>query len=258
VIADRRICFQKTKRALLCPLLFSVFPPALLLSQSTEPTKSQSEPAPQGAAQDRTPRKTFTAIILYHVWDNERQAFQPGSQRQFISAVRSDGASVRGLVQSTPNGGIVFGRAITNPVARQVRYVGKPNGWVRTLGPKLAREDLAYSSVCTSDPKAEWSTLLGYGVVHIHRALVPEHGNILTDYWLAPALDCFPLKRTYDVGGSGRVAVHEAVFVVEGEPNPALFQIPAGEPEKDPAVPVVEKLEEAYHKATQTAPGNDQ
>jgi len=255
---------HKGSSVFLCALWFATLSPSALLPQDSDPKKLQSEAVPESSTQDRTPRKTFTALILYHVWDNDRQAFggatpQAGEGMLFIQAVRSDGAFVKGNVTNTPEGGIVLHRSITDPVARRVTYVGMNAGVreinSRPLGSKLARANLAHSSVCTNDAKAEWSTLLGYGVVHIHRVLDPEHESVLADYWLAPALDCFTLKRTYDFR-PGRIAVHEAVFVVEGEPNPALFQIPAGKPETDPALPVVKELEEAYEKSTQAAHEN--
>jgi len=253
---------HKRSSALLCALWFATLSPSALLPQNSDPKRLQSEAVPESSTQDRTPRKAFTAIILYHVWDNDRQAFRDATaldgEGLSIRAVRADGAVVKGSIRNTPDGGIAFHRTITDPVARRVTYVEVDYGAravrSRPLGRKLANANLAHSSVCTSDPTAEWSTLLGFSVVHWHEVRPRP-----ADYWVAPALDCFLLKRAYDVeDGTGRfIAIHEAVFVVEGEPNPALFRIPA-ETEADPAIPVVKELLEAHRKSPQAAPKKDQ
>jgi hypothetical protein len=91
------------------------------------------------------------------------------------------------------------------------------------------------SSTCESPGFVHQSSFdtvaLGYQVVAMVQDTVdPDGTKVLLERWRAPMLSCFALREVSEVTTSdGMVSteIHESVSVVEGDPDPAMFEIPA-------------------------------
>jgi len=91
----------------------------------------------------------------------------------------------------------------------------------------LAVQRTWQKSFCADRSNLQRSTLLGYEVLKV-QAKGPEELEERT-MWMAPKLDCFPLRETHTAGppsGPTQRTAAEALFVIEGEPSPSLFKVP--------------------------------
>jgi len=86
-------------------------------------------------------------------------------------------------------------------------------------------------SECTGRTDLPRSTVLGYQAVKVQEQLA---GGMVLDLLMAPALDCFALEEHWNFA-PGAKGTRQALYVVEGEPAPALFGIPATYVERLPS-----------------------
>ena len=85
----------------------------------------------------------------------------------------------------------------------------------------------------------EHTSMLGQDVVKVHGVQGPSERSSESTEWKAPDLDCFTLSSTHVLsvpsGNPVATTTVETLFVVEGEPQPALFELPAGYKERSPS-----------------------
>jgi len=122
----------------------------------------------------------------------------------------------------------------------------------------------------TEDPRMRGS-MLGYDVVHVVEERARTGRTIRVEKWLAPTLNCFPLKQIFYIGNTAAdlyaANVKEVTQVSIGEPPSSLFEKPVGYTERYasqrreefarryPEVPIPEALrkadredDEIYHR----------
>src|SRR5262249_15516446 len=95
-------------------------------------------------------------------------------------------------------------------------------------------------STCTPDPSASHSSVLGYDVVQAIKTLpAGNHGFLCVELWVAPALDCYPLREiVYRSSGGGSEVLtnlREVTSVNPGPPAVDLFVVPRGYAERAPS-----------------------
>jgi hypothetical protein len=116
------------------------------------------------------------------------------------------------------------------------------------------------ASCATDDPRVR-SSMLGYDVVHVVEERARTGRTIRVEKWLAPALNCMPLKQIFYIGHTAAdlyaANVKEVTQVSIGDPPSTLFEKPAGYTERYasqrreefarryPEVPIPEPLREA-------------
>jgi len=97
-------------------------------------------------------------------------------------------------------------------------------------------------SALEADSTTKRSTILGYDVLfHDHGDMYGDNlGGRFQEVWVAPELDCYPLRGVSRLGSPDlekRRVAHsfEVVSVVEGDPSDLSFTIPAGLEEGPPS-----------------------
>ncbi|MEB2361380.1 MAG: hypothetical protein OZ929_08585 [Bryobacterales bacterium] len=182
----------------------------------------------------------------------------------YTIAVKSDGSmsEVRSMV--TPDGRLVEQKTVTDLAAKKkflwdgltesISTMHLPEQRVKALGSKRG--------TCTDDASAESGEMLGYKVVRVVKDW-KAHKPATTEAWLAPALDCYPLKEIVRVspcepGGNcdGTLMLattREVTSVVPGEPSEAHFLIRPDAVERSP----VEVMAEFQRRYPQVAKGRD-
>jgi len=177
--------------------------------------------------------RAFTAFSIERKYDlnGAEQAYEYQTH-----ARRSDGSMVRAYRRKAPTGEWMLVKVIGDVPARRTFAVEPATRSVATysLGPQGASVP-----ACAPDANAERATMLGYEVARVERALSsPPEQTLLLESWVAPALNCFPLKWTATMGltlGQKFRNVNEVLLVIEGEPAPSLFEIPADYKERPPS-----------------------
>jgi hypothetical protein len=111
-----------------------------------------------------------------------------------------------------------------------------------------------YKKCTSTDESTNRDTILGYEVVRVVQHVGDPDNMVRTERWLAPALDCFPLKTVYSHGKSepnsyAVVNVREALQVTVGEPAPSLFEKPPGYEERSPS----DRRREYYNRYPEAA-----
>jgi hypothetical protein len=172
---------------------------------------------------------------------------QPGSDKQDqYFARRADGSTVQSRVVTGPDGKQYTQRTVAD-AAKGVRVVidGVTQSITTYHLSKVAVAELrAPARRCGNDASPSGESLMGHAVV---RTVLNANGRIET--FLAPDLGCVLLReRVYrpDANGNDRqVASKEAVAVMPGDPDPALFVIPDW-PERSPSE-VTSEMSKKFH-----------
>lgn len=150
-------------------------------------------------------------------------------------ARRSDGSSVTVFKRRNPNGDWVWSRRITDLAAGKELTVDPMTESVTTY--PLPARNLESSRMkpqrCSQDSNPELGRMAGYDTEKVHRQIPAPEGSE-HDFWMAPSLDCFPLNQKTKFA-DGYVNDRHAIFVLEGEPSPALFQVPGSYAERSPS-----------------------
>jgi len=159
-----------------------------------------------------------------------------------LQAVRSDGSKLQIRRISLPNGQVAEQKALLDLSASKEVYTDGLTESVTTSGisarsAEALRRKPAHCGRVSNPARA---TLLGYEVVKVEKELPGPPGELRrAELWLAPALDCFPLKDTLFVGRpGGEVAAtnfREVISVALGEPDPSLFEVPVHYVERSPS-----------------------
>jgi len=185
-------------------------------------------------------RNPFTAFTLERYYDGSGALVRSYNS---IYAVRSDGSWVRIWPWQDPNGRYVEIREIWDFSAKENIGIDGLTDSVTTW-PLSDGQVAAFripDKTCADDLTLERATLLGYEVVKVQRQTLQTSRKFVErdEFWLAPALDCFRLREVLASGTIGgdiaRTTEREVIFVIPGEPSPALFQIPPDYTERSPS-----------------------
>jgi hypothetical protein len=185
----------------------------------------------------------FVAVIVERQYQSTLRA--PVRVQDSVYARRSDGSTVEDVKkQIMPNGGWADLRIVMDyGTATRTSIDPSTESLTSYHYPATAIARLAAPpTVCSSDPTAKHTLILGYDAVAVERALAgprPDWGKA-TD-WEAPQLNCFPLMETVEFGGGAGTLTREALLVKEGDPPPVLFEIPSGYVERAPSEVMAER-----------------
>jgi hypothetical protein len=165
-----------------------------------------------------------------------------------MHAVRSDGSYVSGNWVMEPNGHHDFHRMVLDLQSR-VRFWADPT--TETLNViNASKHDMMLHGTTGVPPDGVCRAMdggqvlsstqekyFGYDVTHITELV--RHGTLKANIYYAPRFDCYPLKRVYYFTKPGssdiqRIATHETTLLVEGEPDPSLFERPVGYVDRTP------------------------
>ncbi|MBL8292296.1 MAG: hypothetical protein JNN08_10700 [Bryobacterales bacterium] len=162
-----------------------------------------------------------------------------------LHAQRVDGSAVRARnVERPDKTGFVTQRAILD-LARAEEIALDPLTESITTTP-LRRDNvefyrtLATATDCTDDHSVVRNTMLGYDVVRDVQTIGRQTARIMRrEIWRAPDLGCLPLKETLTIGrteaDASAATIREVLKIEEGEPDAALFELPAGYIERSPS-----------------------
>jgi hypothetical protein len=158
-----------------------------------------------------------------------------------IIGVRSDGSTV--LSQNLPkpgNRGVAEMRTIIDLGKREEIAVDGLTESVSTVPISSQHVELyRKGDTCTTDDPQARSVLLGYEVVRTVEDRIRPTRVLRIEKWLAPALNCFPLKQVLSLGKTTAdlyaASIKEVTQVTLREPPPSLFEPPAGYQERYPS-----------------------
>ncbi len=191
------------------------------------------------AQQTPPSKKPFTAIVLKKLFDKNRNQF---GTEMTLTAIRGDGSQVD-IMQLLQNK--VIGTKVIIDVASKQRISVDPITESRTTYHYSDKWFLRFATPppCSEGPDAEHSTVLGRQVFKITQNMDPskssttDEDSTVVEQWVAPELDCFPLRSTISQVIDGVLIpqqVREVISLIPGEPDPSLFQIPANYVERSP------------------------
>lgn len=98
--------------------------------------------------------------------------------------------------------------------------------------------------------------ILGFPTIKQTHRVEAGFRSAVQESWVAPALNCLPLRVVTDVVDNGRPKAHiveEAVSVTLGDPDPSLFAVPDGYTERSPSEVFAEKAKRAGRPCTTCA-----
>ncbi|MBZ5516513.1 MAG: hypothetical protein LAN62_17020 [Acidobacteriia bacterium] len=181
-------------------------------------------------------RKPFTAVMVEKQYAGDSS--QASRAEVYLRAFRSDGSQVTVQQGQSPRQEWKESKVVLDLTGKKRVTVDQFTESLTTY--RLTDGDVSYyrswpNSECSGRPELGQSTLLGYEVRKVEKQLGGEtHLQLL----MAPALGCFELQETYTVGPGGTRSyrvTREALYVIEGEPPPGLFEIPASYAERAPS-----------------------
>lgn len=191
------------------------------------------------------PAHAFTATRSVAVFQGSN--LLPVATRIETVAVRGDGsrAEFRHVPNPSGSGRTLYFNKITDVPGRRLVVVEPLGESVTTypLNPKAVEFHATKPfDQCEGEPAGK---IVGYDVMlaQTTRPLPPARGEIKIQAWLAPALDCFPLRREtslFWVGRDTQLTVESVVALIEGEPEGSLFEIPAAYVERSPSEAMAE------------------
>lgn len=221
---------RKTKFVLLSTIFLAVAGSAYFLEKSRIEVRAQGS---DGAA--------FTAFVV----ESQYAGTQSESQRteNYLEAVRSDGSQAEVWNREWPpqhwtQARIIIdlskgARITVDPLTQSITTYRIPTGSALPA-PAWSRGE------CVNQPDVQGVTIAGYSVRRVHKDLAGPPGEHSTlDLLESAALSCFPLQSELtNVSSNGSVEgkiVRQTMFVVKGNPDPALFTIPANYTERSPS-----------------------
>lgn len=177
----------------------------------------------------------FTAVLVTSHEDNTGAR---NDTETSLTAVRSDGSRAE---MSVAVGNESEGTKTLLDVTNKRRVTIDPKTASQTTYPMSAAavEDALRGHLCPGQLKGEHSTMLGYDVVKV-TDLMPNTpaAQQRVDLWIAPALNCFPLREEAFLLKEGEVKarnISTVISISKGDPDPTLFQVPPGLTERSPS-----------------------
>ena len=181
-------------------------------------------------------RKPFTAVMVEKQYPGESD--QPTRTEVYLRAFRADGSQVTVKRGQSPHQEWKETKTILDLSGRKRVAVDQFTGSMTTY--PLTEGGVGFyeswpKSECTGRPNLPRSTLLGYEVRKVQKEL---GAGTLLELLMAPALDCFEVQENWSVGpgnGPKHRVTRQALYVIEGDPPAALFEIPATYVERAPS-----------------------
>lgn len=170
-----------------------------------------------------------------------------GREQRTLHAVRGDGSSVEVRLMTAPDGRPVEQRMISDlGKLKRVTVEGHSES-VTTyrIDSRRAAQLAAKPRDCSANSAAPRSSLLGYEVVLDVRELARRHDGSVprVEAWRATALDCLALEDRYFIQREGKeylTNLRQVTSVRLGEPDTALFEVPASYAERAPSEVMIE------------------
>jgi hypothetical protein len=167
----------------------------------------------------------------------DRQSGAQTYEEFMIRASRND-AMVQIVRRAHPSGGWAEMKTITD-LQGQKRVVIDPLTESLTTY-KLSALELSHLTAppanCGAQPGSAPERVAGYEAFRIvHNIAHPEKPRH-SEQWLAPGLNCLPVRETFVDDTTGKVlGVREAQFVIVGRPPDTLFAVPQNYKERSPS-----------------------
>lgn len=195
------------------------------------------------------PVKPFTATYNITEFFNE----MPRAPQLQGFMRRSDGSNVVLHYRPDPRGGTklmsinVVSDFTTKKATRVMQFIDTTTTYPIQQA-EANRLETQLRAGCTAESAG---SMLGYDVVKTREVLVnsdtvnlgPAYDRMQHDRWLAPALNCAPLRVEVTFYKDNKLVqrrVETALTVLEGEPDASAFQIPAGYVERTPGEAMLE------------------
>jgi hypothetical protein len=174
----------------------------------------------------------FTATVETKMYDRSG-AFK--SMDVTVDAVREDGAHV--FLRESINGSPVGVKSVTDPNSATRIVVDPATESLTTY--HLSKEEVSQlRNIPVDCIGAEHNSILGFDVYKSTTTTSDEVGQLQVESWLAPALNCYPLRNVAILAkkdGSKRRNESQAISVTKGTPDANLFNIPVSYAERPPS-----------------------
>lgn len=164
-----------------------------------------------------------------------------GYEEVVTFAFRSDGSNVRAVRRNANNGATFEIKEVNDTVTKTRLIVDQATESKTSYG--LSIEDVSQmrSPKCDIPLNSDSITILGFLSYKIVEEKEYPGGFVSSrERWVAPALNCFPLRerisKPHAKGATAPWNVREATAVKLGEPDPGLFQVPSNYAERSPSV----------------------
>ncbi len=174
---------------------------------------------------------------------------------EFITeAVKSDGSQVKIVRKIAATKQWVDAKTILDVKARQ-RVELEPLTQSRTTSPlstRYAQYLSAKPQSCGESAISEKTRIHGLEVLKVQNDYTLPSGEIdRVERWVAPVLDCFPLRERFSKGPKAGPftlkMTRDVTSITRGEPNPSLF-LPASQFKERSASEVAEEFKRKYPK----------
>ncbi|PYV28764.1 MAG: hypothetical protein DMG27_00405 [Acidobacteria bacterium] len=184
------------------------------------------------------PLRSFVATLSETRYKPDGSIF---TREDILHAVSRDRSQVDVFRKELPDGRWEYLRKILNVSAGLDVMVEPATGSAVTM--PMGKEQLELLTRpalnCGAAVNAPRKTILGYAVVRWSTELpLPDNQSVRTEEWRAPALGCYPLYDRSEMGpksGPSAYNVREVLFVVEGEPPSAFFEVASDLTERSPS-----------------------
>ena len=183
--------------------------------------------------------KPFTATKVIMSFSSQTGEYLTARQQQY--AIRSDGTQVVWMTKIDPLGQRKVSKTVFDvPLERKRSADELTESYVTTPMSGIAHSLQHRAGVCAGQPLAS-ERIFGYEVVRTEDEFAiptPAGGRFRHVRYQAPSLNCYTMREeAYKSKGDGplvRFEVKEVVSLLEGEPDPSLFELPEGYTERTP------------------------
>jgi len=184
------------------------------------------------------PLRSFVATLSETRYKPDGSIF---TREDILHAASRDRSQVDVFRKELPDGRWEYLRKILNVSAGLDVMVEPATGSAVTMPMGKEQIELLTRPAlnCGAAVNAPRKTILGYAVVRWSTELpLPDNQSVRTEEWRAPALGCYPLYDRSEMGpksGPSAYNVREVLFVVEGEPPSAFFEVASDLTERSPS-----------------------
>jgi len=181
------------------------------------------------------------AVTVVSKWDSYDSTGKYKRTRSKIIAVRGDGSQMESVGLTTPEG-VSFDNRVVYDVS-EMREVAMQNVSKSKTSKELsasALNILQNNRIGCDSKDSPRSSYRGYEIVKNIRNLPKgaDGSELIAESWLAPALNCMELQRNTSRVTNGHAVVLSRIsaqVIAVGEPDSALFQVPADYVERSQA-----------------------
>jgi len=185
------------------------------------------------------PARSFVATLSDTRYKPDGSTF---TREDILHAVRRDRSQVDVFRKELPDGrGWEYLRKILNVSTALDVMVEPATGSAVTMPMGKQQLELLTRPAlnCGAAVNAPTKTILGYAVVRWSTEFpLQENQSVRTEEWRAPALGCYALYERSEMGPKNGPSAHnvrEVLFVAEGEPPVAFFDVPSDLKERSPS-----------------------